>query len=95
MYYILKTLTKDNIMFLTPKMKAQGSISTIIDILNEHEQYGYPLIKTIHRVSNVPDDVYDGMFYPVLHRMVARGKLRSFWAKNEQGKVRKYYEIIK
>ena len=65
----------------------------LLSLLRERDYYGYEIIKEIELRSNSVFQFKEGTLYPVLHRMEARGFLKSYKAKAETGKERKYYQI--
>nr|WP_312048297.1 helix-turn-helix transcriptional regulator [Anaerotignum sp.] len=65
----------------------------LLSLLRERDYYGYEIIKEIELRSNSVFQFKEGTLYPVLHRMEAQGFLKSYKAKAETGKERKYYQI--
>ncbi|MEK7951740.1 PadR family transcriptional regulator [Luteolibacter soli] len=66
----------------------------VLCLLEKGESYGYALIQEIRRLSGERIEWTDGMLYPVLHRMEARGLIKARWAKSETGRKRKYYRLL-
>jgi len=79
---------------MIPKDLVAASAEPLILSLLEHgESYGYAIIQEIRSRSEDQLKWTDGMLYPVLHRMEAKGLIKSRWAKSETGRKRKYYSL--
>jgi PadR family transcriptional regulator PadR len=65
----------------------------ILSLLEKGESYGYAIIQEIKGRSEEQLTWTDGMLYPVLHRMEAKGLIKSRWVKTENGRKRKYYSL--
>jgi PadR family transcriptional regulator PadR len=66
----------------------------ILSILGRGETYGYAIIREVRDVSNSRIEWSDGMLYPVLRRLEAKGLVKSRWrVAVETGKKRRYYQI--
>jgi PadR family transcriptional regulator PadR len=77
---------------MIPKELVAASAEPLILSLLEHgESYGYAIIQEIRTRSDEQLQWTDGMLYPVLHRMEAKGLIKSRWGKSETGRKRKYY----
>ena len=77
---------------MIPKeLVAASAEPLILSLLGQGESYGYAIIQEIRSRSADELKWTDGMLYPVLHRMEAKGLIKSRWAKSETGRKRKYY----
>jgi PadR family transcriptional regulator PadR len=75
------------------ELVAASAEPLILSLLERGESYGYAIIQEIKARSNNHLEWTDGMLYPVLHRMEARGWIKSRWGESESGRKRKYYAI--
>jgi DNA-binding PadR family transcriptional regulator len=79
---------------MIPKeLVAASAEPLILSLLEKGESYGYAIIQEIRERSEEQLKWTDGMLYPVLHRMEAKGLIRSRWVKIENGRKRKYYSL--
>jgi len=79
---------------MIPKeLVAASAEPLILSLLEQGESYGYAIIQEIHARSDEQLKWTDGMLYPVLHRMDAKGLIKSRWVKIENGRKRKYYAL--
>jgi DNA-binding PadR family transcriptional regulator len=79
---------------MIPKeLVAASAEPLILSLLEKGESYGYAIIQEIKNRSQEQLKWTDGMLYPVLHRMEARGLIKSRWVKIENGRKRKYYSL--
>ena len=79
---------------MIPKELVAASAEPLVLSLLEHgESYGYAIIQEIRVRSEQQLQWTDGMLYPVLHRMEAKGLIKSRWGKSETGRKRKYYSL--
>ncbi|CDD62361.1 putative transcriptional regulator [Clostridium sp. CAG:505] len=65
----------------------------LLSLLAEKDCYGYEIIKEISARSQNVFQFKEGTLYPVLHRMESQNLVKSYRAKTESGKERKYYRI--
>jgi PadR family transcriptional regulator PadR len=84
-----------SVIMLEKELIAASTEPLILSLLSNGESYGYALIQEVKRLSEDKIEWTDGMLYPVLHRMEARGWIKSRWGKSENGRKRKYYSIKK
>src|SRR5271169_2813774 len=86
-------------MYCVPMIRkelvAASAEPLILSLLSKGESYGYAIIQEIKARSQGQLQWTDGMLYPVLHRMEARGLIKSRWVKIENGRKRKYYSLKK
>ena len=75
------------------ELVAASAEPLILSLLAQGESYGYAIIQDIKARSNEKLQWTDGMLYPVLHRLEARGLIKSRWGESETGRKRKYYFI--
>jgi len=89
----IHSFTMHSLTMLEKELVAASTEPLILSILSNGESYGYALIQEVKRRSEDKIEWTDGMLYPVLHRMEARGWIKSRWGKSESGRKRKYYSI--
>ena len=82
-------------MAISKDLVAASATPLILSILSEGENYGYAIIKRVHKLSGGQMQWSDGMLYPVLHRLEKQKLIQSKWRKSETGRKRKYYQIEK
>src|SRR5215831_9046925 len=78
---------------VTKDLVAASAEPLILSLLEKGESYGYAIIQEIKTRSEEQLNWTDGMLYPVLHRLEARGLIKSRWVKIENGRKRKYYSL--
>lgn len=78
---------------ITKDLVAASAEPLILSLLEKGESYGYAIIQEIKGRSEEQLSWTDGMLYPVLHRMEAKGLITSRWVKIENGRKRKYYTL--
>lgn len=72
-----------------------SSILLVLTLLNEADKYGYEIIKELEIRSDKTFQFKEGSLYPVLHKLENDGFVKSYMAKGETGKERRYYQITK
>ena len=80
-------------MAVSKDLVAASATPLILSILSEGENYGYAIIKRVHKLSGGQMQWTDGMLYPVLHRLEKQELIQSRWGVSETGRKRKYYQI--
>ena len=75
------------------ELVAASAEPLILSLLAQGESYGYAIIQEIKARSGGHLQWTDGMLYPVLHRMEARGWIKSRWDESDTGRKRKYYSL--
>ena len=65
----------------------------VLSILAGGESYGYGILKQVKLLSDGKLAWYDGMLYPVLHRLERDGLIVGRWQLTEEGRRRKYYRL--
>ena len=65
----------------------------LLSLLAEKDRYGYEIIKELELRSDETFKFKEGTLYPVLHKLENNGFVKSYMAKGETGKDRKYYKI--
>ena len=78
---------------ITKELVAASAEPLILSLLAKGESYGYAIIQDIKKLSGDKIEWTDGMLYPVLHRLEARGLIQSRWGESETGRKRKYYAL--
>jgi len=64
----------------------------VLGLLAEREMYGYEIARAIKAASGNAFSLGEGVLYPVLHSMEARGLVRTRTARVE-GRIRIYYSL--
>ena len=64
----------------------------VLRLLAREEMYGYQLVRAIRTVSEEAFDLAEGVVYPVLHTLEARGLLKAK-EKVVEGRSRIYYSL--
>ncbi len=67
----------------------------ILTLLEQKDMYGYQIIKELDERSDSTFQFKEGSLYPVLHKMDNNGYVKSYLAKGETGRSRKYYRITR
>lgn len=70
-----------------------STILLLLSLLNEKDRYGYEIIKELEERSDQTFEWKEGSLYPVLHKMENEEYVKSYLAKGDTGKERKYYQI--
>ena len=78
---------------ISKNLTAASTKPIILGILKQGSSYGYLIIKKIKELSGGKLEWYDGMLYPVLHRLEKEGLIQSTWNVSDDSRPRKYYEI--
>jgi len=75
-------------------LTAASSKMVVLSILSRKESYGYEILETIKLFSSDGWVWYDGMIYPVLHKMERDKLIKSRWEESiETKRKRRYYSI--
>lgn len=72
-----------------------SSILLVLSLLNKIDMYGYEMIKELETRSDKTFQFKEGTLYPVLHKLESDGFVKSYMAKGDTGRERKYYQITK
>lgn len=70
-----------------------STILLLLTLLGETDRYGYEIIKELEERSDSTFKFKEGSLYPVLHKLENKGYVKSYMAKGDTGKERKYYKI--
>ncbi|KGK91303.1 PadR family transcriptional regulator [Desulfosporosinus sp. HMP52] len=70
-----------------------STLLLLLSLLAESDRYGYEIIKELEHRSDSTFQFKEGTLYPVLHKLENNGYVRSYMAKGDAGKERKYYQI--
>ena len=71
----------------------RGSVEVVIlQLLTEHDMYGYEMIKTVNERSNGYFECREGSLYPCLHKLESDGLVHSY-SREGNGKMRRYYTL--
>ena len=74
------------------KKALDGHMETLLmAALQEGPSYGYQIVQDLNGKAPGVLKTGEGTVYPVLHRLEARGLVRSEWRKGESGRERRYY----
>lgn len=72
-----------------------STVLLILTLLSEADRYGLEIIKELEIRSDNTFKFKEGTIYPVLHKLENDGYVKSYSAKGERGRARKYYEITR
>jgi len=78
---------------ISKDLTAASSSALLLSILSESDSYGYQILQSVREISEEKIAWSDGMLYPVLHRLEARGLVSSYWKSAPSGRRRKYYRL--
>ena len=78
---------------ISKEMVGASTVSFILSILMEGEDYGYEIIRKVKDYSGGKLEWSEPMLYPVLHRLEKNNFINSQWRILENGRKRKYYKI--
>jgi PadR family transcriptional regulator PadR len=65
----------------------------VLKALSWSPMHGYAVAEFIHQSSSNVLRVEEGALYPALHRLEARGLLRSAWGTSDNNRRAKYYTL--
>ena len=65
----------------------------VLETLTAGTLHGHAILRRIHATNDDVPLFEEGLLYPALHRMEARGWIRSAWAAEEHGRRVKYYRL--
>lgn len=72
----------------------RGNIDTfILKVLQEHDSYGYEIIKSIFQKSGGVYELKEPSLYSSLKRLEKEKHIQSYWGDESMGGRRKYYHI--
>lgn len=73
----------------------QGTLDLVLlSVLEHQELYGLQILQEVNTRTQGAFDFKEGSLYPVLHRMVKAGWIKSNWQPSTSGgPPRKYYEL--
>lgn len=66
----------------------------LLRLLDQHEMYGYQLVRAIRKVTGEAISLGEGVIYPVLHGLERNGSLKSK-RKAVAGRTRVYYSLTR
>lgn len=72
-----------------------STVLLLLSLLEEKDRYGYEIIKELEQRSEKAFQFKEGTLYPVLHKLENSCFVKSYIAKGDTGKERKYYQITK
>jgi PadR family transcriptional regulator PadR len=64
----------------------------LLRLLQQHEMYGYELVRSIRQVTGEAITLGEGVIYPVLHSLERNGALKSK-RRSVGGRTRVYYSL--
>lgn len=67
----------------------------LLSLIQEKDRYGYEMIRELELRSEDTFQFKEGTLYPVLHKLENKGYVKSYLAKGDTGRERKYYKITK
>lgn len=73
----------------------QGTLDLLIlqTLAGDEPRHGYQIARTIKARSQDVLQVEEGALYPALHRLEARGWVRSEWGRSENRRRAKFYDL--
>lgn len=72
----------------------QGTLDMLIlKSLSGGSMHGWSISKRIEQVSGSTLQIKQGSLYPALHRLEAKGYIRSAWAASENNRRAKFYRL--
>jgi transcriptional regulator len=72
----------------------QGTLDLLVlRALSTARMHGYNILDWLRRATSQQLRIEDAALYPALHRLEARGFIRSEWGVSENGRRAKYYEL--
>lgn len=73
----------------------QGTLDVLVlRALSAEPMHGYNILDWLRRATSGQLRIEDAALYPALHRLEARGFIRSEWGVSENGRRAKYYELL-
>ena len=79
---------------MKPTDLIQGMLDgLILRTLQLEAMHGWAIAQRIRQISNEVLQVQQGSLYPALHRLEAKGWVRSEWGASDTGKRAKYYTL--
>jgi PadR family transcriptional regulator, regulatory protein PadR len=74
----------------------QGTLDLLIlKTLALEPMHGWAVSERLQQISNDALQVGQGSLYPALHRLERKGWIRARWAKTENNRRAKYYELTR
>ena len=70
-----------------------STVLLLLSLLKEGDRYGYEIIKELEQRSDQTFQFKEGSLYPVLHKLENLDYVKSYLAKGDTGKERRYYKI--
>lgn len=70
-----------------------STVLLILSLLSEADRYGLEIIKELELRSDNTFKFKEGTLYPILHKFENDGYVKSYKAKGNRGRARKYYQI--
>lgn len=65
----------------------------VLQVLDEESMHAYGVGRRLRERSTGVLDVAEGVLYPALHRLEARGLASASWAPSESGRRARYYRL--
>ena len=74
----------------------QGTLDLLIlKVLSLEPQHGWAISERLQQMSMGIVQVQQGSLYPALHRLERRGWITAEWARSENNRNAKYYELTR
>lgn len=70
-----------------------STVLLLLSLLEQGDRYGYEIIRELDERSDNVFRFKEGTLYPVLHKLENNGYVKSYMAKGDTGKERKYYRL--
>lgn len=79
--------------YLDKKLIAMGTSMLLLKLLENHDMYGYQMIKELEMQSEDIFSLKEGTLYPLLHLLEQQEAITSYEKIAENGRMRKYYHL--
>lgn len=70
-----------------------GTSMLLLNLLENHDMYGYQMIKELEKQSENIFSLKEGTLYPLLHSLEQQEAITSYEKAAENGRMRKYYHL--
>ena len=73
---------------------AASATPLVLAVLRGGDSYGYAIITQVRAASGNNLEWNEGMLYPLLHRLTARGFIEQYESAPDGARARKYYRLL-
>ncbi len=89
-------LSHTGVVCMKPTDLIQGMLDLLIlRTLQVEARHGWAIAQRISEISNEELHVQQGSLYPALHRLEARGWIRSAWGSSDKRRRAKFYALTR